>query len=241
MNQKVALVVANSSDDDSGFVGDRLREHGYQLRTVHRDAVALPTGPGDADLVLLLGSEWSVHAPVHRAAVVAEAELARQTLAEQVPLLAICYGAQLLAHALGGNVRRAIRPEIGWVEVDSTDPNLVPSGPWLAFHTDIFEPPENSCLVATNAAGVQAFSVSGALAVQFHPEVRARTVADWLRRFPGVALDAGVAPGDLLAATVGGQEAARLRACALVDAFLSTYVPVATRSGVAPLAGSLRH
>ena len=53
------------------------------------------------DLVVLLGSEWSVHAPVDPAALDAECELVRSARAAQVPVLGLCYGAQVLAHASG--------------------------------------------------------------------------------------------------------------------------------------------
>ena len=67
--------------------------------------------------MLTLGSEWHVYRPETADLVAAEAAYVRSIVARQVPLLAICFGAQVLSHALGGTVSRADAiPEIGWYE-----------------------------------------------------------------------------------------------------------------------------
>jgi hypothetical protein len=80
MSDRTALVVASAGDADAGFVGDRLQQRGYLLRTVIRDGGGVPTtiaAAGQPDLVVLLGSEWSVHAPVERGSLEAECALVR--------------------------------------------------------------------------------------------------------------------------------------------------------------------
>jgi len=215
------LVVASSTDSDAGYVGERLQHHGYTLRTVMRDrAETPPVVPPDADGVLLLGSEWSVHSPVDLEARDRECALVRSAQASGLPVLALCYGAQIVAHAFRGSVSRARRPEVGLVSVRSDDEDLVPAGPWTAFHVDVVDPPPGARVVARNACGTQAFTLPGVLAVQFHPEVRPDTLADWTRRFPGLLAEAGLDRDRLLDEARARQPAARAAACALVDAFL---------------------
>lgn len=217
-----ALVVANSDDADPGFVGDRLEQRGYALRVVMRDGGEVPaTMPGDAGLLLLLGSEWSVHEPVDVVARDVESALVRDAIAHHVPVLGLCYGAQVLAHALGGRVSRAPRPEIGLVEVATDDPALVPAGPWAAFHTDVIDPPPDATVVARNGCGVQAFVVPGVLAVQFHPEVRPEVLDDWASRLPELLAEAGVDREQLAKEAAGREDASRQAAYAMVDEFLS--------------------
>ena len=228
MSDRTALVVASAIDADAGFVGDRLQQRGYLLRTVIRDGGGVPTtiaAAGHPDLVVLLGSEWSVHAPVERDSLEAECALVRSARAAHTPVLGLCYGAQVLAQAFGGSVTPARQPEIGFVEVETSDPVLVPAGPWTAFHVDVLEPPADATVVARNECGVQAFVLPGALGVQFHPEVRPDVLDDWSRRFPDLVLDAGLQRAEMVARARDREDDSRNAAYALVDAFLSRMAP----------------
>jgi len=179
------LVTANVTDADTGYVGERLAALGFTLRTALRERGEVPpTVPERTAVVLLLGSAWSVHTPVRPEVLAAETALVRSAHAAGVPLLGLCYGAQVIAHALGGRVSRAPEPEVGLVVVDTEDPEVLPRGPWLAFHTDVLYPPEQARVVGRNGCGVQAFTLPGVMAVQFHPEVRPATLDDGLGRFP---------------------------------------------------------
>ena len=233
-----ALVVANASDADPGFVGERLEQRGYQLDVVLRDGVpGLPAAfeaDDRPDLLVLLGSEWSVATPHGPARLEAETVLLRSAVTGQVPVLAICYGAQLLARAYGGEVRRAAVPEIGLVDVDTTDPELIAPGPWSSFHTDVLVPPADARTLATNGCGVQAFSLPGVLAVQFHPEVRPEVLDDWADRYPALVAAAGTTRADLLQAAAGRADESRVAAYRLVDAFLDRVAGAAAAQREAP-------
>jgi GMP synthase-like glutamine amidotransferase len=224
----IALVVGNVDDADAGFVGDRLEHHGFVLRAVFREGAGVPASIEAAehpDLVVLLGSEWSVHAPVDPRALDAECALVRSARAAQVPVLGLCYGAQVLAHAFGGSVAVAPEPEIGFVDVDTSDPALVPAGPWTAFHLDVLQPPPGATVVARNACGTQAFVLPGALGVQFHPEVRPAVLEDWSRRFPELVQGAGLQHDELVARAMDREEDSRHAAYAMVDTFLARLTP----------------
>jgi GMP synthase-like glutamine amidotransferase len=170
-----------------------------------------------------------VHTPAERGSLEAECALVRSARATQTPVLGLCYGAQVLAQAFGGSVTPAREPEIGFVEVETSDPALVPSGPWTAFHVDVLEPPADATVVARNECGVQAFVLPGALGVQFHPEVRPDVLADWSRRFPDLVHDAGLQQAEMVARARDREDDSRTAAYALVDAFLSRMAQVARR------------
>ena len=224
-----ALVVANATDADAGFVGERLEQRGYHLRTVLReDGLPRLADAGPVDLLLLLGSEWSVHAPVDSAALAAEVALVRDAVGARLPVLAICYGAQVVSAALGGAVSPAPVPEIGVVHVESDDPALVPEGPWTSFHVDGLTPPPHAEVVARNDCGVQAFVLPGLLGVQFHPEVRPQVLDDWGLRFPDLVRDSGQEHADMVAAAAEREAGSRASAAALVDAFLERVATTAT-------------
>ena len=56
-------------------------------------------------------------------------------------MLGICFGAQALCVALGGEVVPAPAIELGWTELDAAVAEGVPEGPWFEFHSDQCLPP----------------------------------------------------------------------------------------------------
>jgi GMP synthase-like glutamine amidotransferase len=184
------LVVGDRGDEDPGHVGQRLLQLGARLTPLDRDDLpAWPDAPR-GDLLLLLGSGRSVANPAEAERVDNEAALIGAALADGVPVLGICYGAQILAHALGGTVTVAPQAELGWFTHDSLDETLCPPGPWLQFHGDTFTVPPGARLLGSSAAGPQGMAWEGesatgaptrALGWQFHPEVTASVLKHWLR------------------------------------------------------------
>jgi hypothetical protein len=98
---------------------------------------------------------------------------------------------------------------------------LIPAGPWLLFHGDRCEPAPAATILASNATGVQAFTVGRHLGVQFHPEVDGEQLRLWLE-YGGrqEALAAGQDPDALLAQAYAEEEASRERADRLVQTAL---------------------
>lgn len=223
-----ALVVANEGDEDSGFVGDRLREHGYTLVLALREAVGSWPDPHDFDLVLSLGSAWSAYWNDVAEAVNREKETLRQAAAARMPVLGICFGSQVLAAALGGDAMRAPAKEVGWLPVATHDADLIGEGPWFLLHGDSWTAPPGGRVLASTGICPQAFTLDRVLGVQFHPEVTPEMVENWAARDPSSLASAGLEPGALIDQTRALAPDAQRRASALVDAFLertSTYAP----------------
>jgi GMP synthase-like glutamine amidotransferase len=201
-----ALVVSHDPSEEPGLVGDRLHQRGWQLEVFvvcDSPEVAVSHRPFPAldgiDLVVAMGSPWSVYDTDRIGSwVTRELELVRDAHNRGIPFLGVCFGGQLLAAALGGTVERAPRPELGWVEVRSDDPDLIAPGPWFQWHGDRFVPPAGARVLAENDVGVQAFSVGRSLGVQFHPEADARLLRSWLE-----GELAGCEPADPIFAVVG--------------------------------------
>jgi GMP synthase-like glutamine amidotransferase len=173
------LVVANGSDADPGFVGDRLGHHGYALTHAHRELPHEWPKLEGFDLVLLLGSEWSVYWQSVASSVEAESALIRKARDRGVPVFGICFGAQMVAHALGGSVVRASQAEVGWYDIASQLPDVVAPGPWLQWHYDSFTVPSDFQCLATSPVGPQAILRERILATQFHPEATEAIVSRW--------------------------------------------------------------
>ncbi|HEY5153866.1 MAG TPA: glutamine-hydrolyzing GMP synthase, partial [Acidimicrobiales bacterium] len=98
-----------------------------------------------------------------------------------IPILGICYGAQLLAQHLGGEVARTGRGEYGRTELQVADPGVLfgPGQPtqqpvWMSHFDTITVPPTGATVTAstpdTPAAAFE-HRERGVYGVQFHPEV----------------------------------------------------------------------
>lgn len=181
-----ALMIANSADADAGFVGERFRYHGFSFDECARERPDEWPDLAGHDLVLLLGSEWSVYWPEVATQVAAEAHLIRTAQSRGVPQFGICFGNQTMAHALGGTVERARTPEIGWYEVVTDVPEAIAPGPWMQWHYDVVTLPPGATELARSVVGPQAWQLGRSFCTQFHPEATESMLVRWTSG-PGAA------------------------------------------------------
>lgn len=214
------LVVKPHRLSATGFVGERLRERGFELAEhVAADGGAMPPLDG-FDAVLVMGSPWSVYGPEVAPWIGGLLDLMREADERGVGVFGVCFGAQAMAAALGAEVRRG-ELELGWREVESAEPDLVPPGPWFMWHSDRFDLPDGALeLARTEANGPQAYAFGPHLCVQFHPEADAGIVSAWVGHDAEDFDAARLSPEEVLAETATRESDARRRAAALVDAFL---------------------
>jgi len=103
------------------------------------------------------------------------------SLRKKFPILAICYGAQLLSQKYGGNVEASPTREYGRANLVSFEQNnpifkgLSPNSQvWMSHGDTITQIPEHSQLIAsTESVSVAAFQIKDepTFGIQFHPEV----------------------------------------------------------------------
>ncbi len=114
-------IIAIQHDDlrRSGRLGVTFRDHGFLVRTIRVDrGEALPIDFDGVDGVISLGGKQNVdekHAWIEK-----ELEFIRAAHDRSLPVLGICLGAQMIAVALGGEVGKMDRPEVGFTDVHLT-------------------------------------------------------------------------------------------------------------------------
>ena len=156
-------------------------------------------------------------------------------------MLGICLGGQLLARALGAEVRPAERLEAGWLEIEPTpeaagDALLAhlraPVGVYQ-WHTDVFDLPDGAVRLARSEQSEnQAFRYGErAWGLQFHPEVDAPLFAGWMQNYAEAPARVGIDRDELEAAIAAGSPAFT---DALFGAFCSVCVrPFPSEAGLA--------
>jgi len=184
-------------------------EHGGALPAL--DAIAAVVVTGSSAMV-------SERAPWSEAAAAWLADVARAG----TPVLGICYGHQLLAHGLGGEVgRNPNGREIGTVTVDVEDPDdaLLGHGPPRLTVQETHResvlrlPPGARRLAGNRADPHQAFRFGErAWGVQFHPEFDAAVSRGYLRRRRAELIAEGLDPDALLAGCRDASDGARVLA-----------------------------
>lgn len=136
---------------------------------------------------VVMGGPMNVDEVERFPALAAERDWLAGAVERGMPVLGICLGAQLLARALGAEVRAGEGPEIGFAPVEISDPDdpllggLAPSSEVLHWHGDVFDlPPGAQHLASSELTECQAFRAGNAWGVLFHPEADFALVEAWL-------------------------------------------------------------
>ena len=191
-----ALVVVHEPGGGSAVLGRQLAARGWQLHDhlvtadlqAPSEAAPFPDWRG-YDLIVSMGSVRSVYdRETIGNWIDGELDLLGQAHEAGVAVLGVCFGAQALAAALGGEVNASPSLEIGWHEIGG-DSNPLGAGPWFQWHHDRLIPPLDAEVLATTTDNVQLFTAGRSVGVQFHPEVDVEHIAAWLAIAPDAYLE----------------------------------------------------
>jgi GMP synthase (glutamine-hydrolysing) len=240
MAAPVIACLHNLEEAFTGHAGEAMLVAGAVLdERWLRDGDPLPA-LDEVDGILSLGGEQSVVDIDEDPLLTAGAELLRDAVAAELPVLGVCLGAQLLAHALGGAVRRLPRRMLAWTPLEplpaaAGDPllgALPPGAVGLHWNEDGFEPPAGAVeLLKRPGATGEAFRIGPcAWGVQFHAEVPGSELEGWYRDWGAAGLAAaGVEEAQARAADARHLPGQR----ALSDALFGGFARVAAERAAA--------
>ncbi len=174
------------------------------------DGDVLPD-PREVAGAVFMGGPMGVGDTDAHPALATEREWLAAAIPAGLPILGVCLGAQLIAAALGAEVRPGSAAEIGFGTVRIRDPadpvlgGLAPDTAVMHWHSDLFDLPDGAELLAFSARSpVQAFRAGNAWAVLFHAEADAALVESWLA-VPEMVAEARDALGPAAAASLRRQ------------------------------------
>ncbi len=177
------LVIQNTRIEEIGYLGELLNKDGFVIYSVNAKYEKLPEK--NYSLVVILGAPESANDDLPY--LQAEQKLIKKTVDDNIPVLGICLGSQLIAKTFGGKVYSGPKKEIGFYHDLRIDNNSkLFSGftnPFTVFHWhgDTFDLPEKAIrLVHSENYANQAFQIGSAIGLQFHLEVNAEMVNLWL-------------------------------------------------------------
>ncbi len=225
------LFLLNEHSATEALLGDAFAENGFDIDTfvvVPAEKAHDPAGdvtfpdPLGYDVIVPLGATWAVYNPaLLETWVSTEMQMMRDAADAGIALLGVCFGGQLLAQAFGGTVGRAPRQEVGWYDVTSDRPDVVPAGPWFQWHFDRWTLPPGATEIARTANASQAFTLGRTLALQFHPEVDADLLKVWLADDHDDIEGVGLTHEEILTRTDELADDVAVRVRALVRGFLT--------------------
>ena len=188
---KPILALRHVRHEGLGLLDEIFRERAlvFQILDLPEEA-PLTFQPSQLAGLVVLGGPMNVDEIDRYPFLADEVQWIRQALAARLPVLGICLGSQLLAKALGARVYPNPIKEIGWYPInwtaaaadDALFAGCAVSPHVFQWHGDTFDLPPGATLLATSPlCRHQAFRFgSRAYGLQFHIEVTAPIIAQWL-------------------------------------------------------------
>lgn len=199
MPRKTALIIRHVPHEGVAGYREPVEDAGYH---VDRIDVADPAFSSldlrEPDLLIMMGGPMGVYEQDQHPWIGCQLRRLAQRLEADRPTLGVCFGAQMMAEAMGGKVFAGPHKEVGFhpVQVHADDSPLrhIAGVPVLHWHGDTFTlPPNAELLASSHIYDHQAFRRGrNVLALQFHAEMGLDPRFDaWIEQWPEAVEEAG--------------------------------------------------
>ncbi len=202
------VILKHSSSTGALRLGATLRDYGHRLNTIHlHQGDTVPADLNDVDGVVACGGPQS--ASDSDGWIADELDYLRSAHDAGVPIIGFCFGSQLLARALGGEVGPMDGGiELGWHEVALTPTgreDILHAG--IAWKSNQFHwhreqvtglPPDARVISGSERCPNQVWALGlRTYGIQHHPEVYEQTIETWANEEPSDLDEAGITLGQL--------------------------------------------
>ena len=177
------LLVQNTQIEGSGYLGELLNDDGFDITLVNAKHEKIPEKK--FSLIVVLGAPESANDDLLYFK--EEQKLIKNSVDDNIPVLGICLGSQLIAKTFGAKVYKGSKKEIGFYHdlMFSNDSKLFGGfkNPFTVFHwhSDTFDLPTGATRLALSEHYPnQAFQYKSAIGLQFHLEVNEQMINLWL-------------------------------------------------------------
>jgi len=168
-----SVLVVDFGAQYAQLIARRIRELGVKSELTYPEKLLVDIKAINPVGIIFSGGPDSVYSP-------GSPRVDHNVYSQNIPILGICYGAQLIAQDLGGEVSETSSKEFGRSEVTVLDDSLLlknlqtTESFWMSHSDSISKPPEGAEVIATSGGSpVCAFQdkQKRIFGVQFHPEV----------------------------------------------------------------------
>lgn len=184
------LVFQHDLYDGPGYLGEALLRRDARLTVIRLDEGEAVPDITPYDILLVMGGTMNVYQEDKHPWLVEETQAIRRAVEADKGVLGVCLGGQLLAKALGAQVRLGAATEIGLKKITLTEAGKVDplfrglrDVEAVEWHDDTFDIPNKGVALArSEGCAHQAFRFGPhAYGLQFHPEVSPMMLAEWIK------------------------------------------------------------
>lgn len=188
------LVIKHIDIEGPGSIEKFLSNTAQSIKVIDLSAgQKLPANLKGIEAVISLGGPMNVYEEDKYPFLKEEDKFLKEAVKEEIPVLGICLGAQLLAKASGAKVKKSDYKEVGWYRVELTeegkkDPlfkNVPEELCVFQWHEDTFDVPKGGVLLVKGSFCLnQAFRFGrNAYGLQFHMETTPEMIESWINEY----------------------------------------------------------
>ena len=188
------LVLQHIECEDLGTIANAMSQRGIGYKYVRLfDGEPVPYDPGNYSGMIILGGPMNVYEEDKFPYLKDEDILIKKAVKNDMPVLGICLGGQLIAKATGAKVKKGTKKEIGWYDLKLTKdsrqdkvfnplPGTIKVFQW---HGDTFDIPDGAVhLAGSELFSNQAYRVGSSIyGLQFHLEVTQEMINRWISEY----------------------------------------------------------